>query len=268
MDRLISSIDWPLAQLPTIRTAGRFPLEDRQFGALYLSDTHALHIHNYDGALQLGDRTIALRPGDVTISPAGVPSRYELPRPGFHWCVHLRPARREIGPAALLPLHFPLGSLGDHAGQKVMAIAQLRAGGDPVSLAAASAAMLELLLWLSMQSRLHRRAGGASRGAEAVDRVATIMHARLAGDLCVADLAGEVQMTQNYLARLFRQRYGSTMPHFLLTCRIDHAKHLLRHTAIPIGRVAVRSGMPDPQHFNKQFRRLVGVSPSEFRSRR
>jgi len=263
-----SSLDWPLRALPAIRNAGRFALDDANFSSRYLADTHAVHIHNYHATMRLGDETFPLRPGDVTISPAGVPSWYALPKPGFHWCVHFHPAQPAREPGAKLPLHFPLGSLGDHAGQKVMTIAQLLAGGaDPVAISAASAAMLELLLWLSMQSRLHRRAGGASRGAEAVDRVASIMHERLADDLCVADLADEVSMTQNYLARLFRQRYGSTMPHFLLTCRIDHAKHLLRHTGMPVARVAERVGMPDPQHFNKQFRRLVGVSPSQFRAK-
>ncbi len=307
----LAEFAWPLNALPVLRTAGRFRLEDRDFGTEYLSRTHALHVHDYDGQMRLGDATIALRPGDVTISPANVPSSYALPAAGIHWCVHfLAPspgtpgegwdegapgsassrrnrqnphpalsrgtgrgtnARKSatVSPVATLPHHLALGSLGPHAGQKIMAITQLRTGGnDPVASAAASAAMLELLLWLSMQSRIHRRTGGATRGIGAAERVAAIMHERLAGDLCIADLADEVELTQNYLARIFRLRYGTTMPRFLLTSRMDHAKHLLRHTAIPIARVAERVGMPDPQHFNKQFRRLVGVSPSQFRGAR
>ena len=72
-------------------------------------------------------------------------------------------------------------------------------------------------------------------------------------------------MTQNYLARMFRKRFGMTIPRYLLNRRIDYARHLLTTTNIPIHRVAARVGLPDPQHFNKQFRKLVGTSPSHAR---
>lgn len=263
-------ITWPITALPDIRTAGRFPLDDRQFDTLYQTGSHALHVHTYDATLQLGERTIQLRPGDLTISPAGWISRYDLPTPGHHWCVHFMPAA-STGVTARLPLHLPLGSFGEHAGQRIMAIAQTRAGGtDPLSAAAASAAMLELLLWVAMQAGVARRSSGsqvAGKGMAAAERVAVILHERLERPLSIPDLAVEVDVTQNYLARIFRLRYGMTMPHFLLTCRMDHAKHLLAHTGIPVSKVAARAGMPDVQHFNKQFRKLVGQSPSAYRAR-
>lgn len=147
-----------------------------------------------------------------------------------------------------------------------MSIARLFANSaDPVARAGASAAMLELLLWLAMQSRTAGRSPASPAGAGAIERSAALMQERLASPLSIADLADEVGLTQNYLARLFRQRFGMTMPHFLLTCRMNHAKHLLQHTTSPIATIAQRVGMPDAQHFNKQFRRLVGVSPSAYR---
>ena len=48
---------------------------------------------------------------------------------------------------------------------------------------------------------------------------------------------------------------------------MQHAQFLLSTTNIPIHVIAQRAGIPDRQHFNKQFRRLVGTSPSVFRSR-
>ena len=263
---------WPLSELPDIRTAGRFPLDDRQYDTTYHSATHALHVHMYDATLRLGERTIQLHPGDLTVSPAGVQSGYDLPTPGHHWCVHFAQVEPKPGEAsAALPIHLPLGSLGEHAGQRIMSIAQTRAGGpDPLATAAASAAMLELLLWVAMQAAVAQRSSSAlaaTRGFAAAERVAALMHERLEEPLSIPDLAAEVDLTQNYLARIFRVRYGMTMPRFLLTCRMDHAKHLLAHTAIPVSKVAARAGMPDVQHFNKQFRKLVGVSPSAYRSR-
>jgi AraC-like DNA-binding protein len=148
-----------------------------------------------------------------------------------------------------------------------MAIAQLHTIGTPTASAAASAAMLELLLWLSMQAGARGGAmRDAPRGAAAVERAATLLHERLAEALDIPSIAEEVDLTQNYLAKMFRQRFGMTMPRFLLTSRMNQAKHLLRHTTVPVWRVGQRVGLPDVQHFNKQFRRLTGMSPSAYRN--
>ena len=115
--------------------------------------------------------------------------------------------------------------------------------------------------------RRGRRAPAALHGEQAVHRAADILNTRFNGELSVPDLADEVAMTQNYLARRFKRRFGMTIPRYLLTVRMQHAQLLLSTTNLPIGRIAHRVGMPDRQHFNKQFRRSAGASPSAFRSR-
>ena len=72
-------------------------------------------------------------------------------------------------------------------------------------------------------------------------------------------------MSQNYLTRVFKSWYGVTIQHYLLRRRIDAARHLLTVSSIPIHRVAMRVGLEDRQYFNKQFRRIAGMSPSAFR---
>ena len=39
-----------------------------------------------------------------------------------------------------------------------------------------------------------------------------------------------------------------------------------KYTNLPVKQVGVRVGMPDPQHFNKQFRHFTGQSPTSYRS--
>jgi AraC-like DNA-binding protein len=259
---------WPMGKLPRANVAGRFALGDRDYNVRYFSRTHALHIHDYSGKLRIGGREIELRPGDVTLSSAQVQSRYDLPQPGYHWCVHFWPARG-AGDVARLPVHFSLGGLKEFAARRIMEIARLHAQRDqsPIANSAASAALLELLLWLAM--RAGEKIGGerAGRTASCVERAAAILQGRLVDPPTIPELCQEVGLTQNYLARQFRRRYGMTLPHYLLTRRIEYARYLLENTDLAVGEIARRCGMADAQYFNKQFRNLNGMSPSAFRNK-
>ncbi|NJL72934.1 MAG: helix-turn-helix domain-containing protein [Candidatus Competibacteraceae bacterium] len=52
---------------------------------------------------------------------------------------------------------------------------------------------------------------------------------------------------------------------YLLRRRIARAKELLAFSQLSIKEVGSEVAMPDPHYFNKQFRRLAGMSPTEYR---
>lgn len=267
----VPTLAWPIRCFPTIQTAGRFALADKEFDYQYLAPTLAMHIYNYVARIRIGADEFELIPGDLTFTPPGVASRYHLPRPGMHWCIHLFQPQ---GPGqdhdtVSLPVHLRLGSMRRHVEQEVVEIARLLTRGrnnEPAALAAAEGRLQTLLLEIAMLAQ--SKGAGIERTAShiAVDLVASILCTRLAEPLTVPDLAAEVGISQNYLARQFRSRYGSTIPHFLLQQRVDAARDLLRNTDIPIHVIATRVGLGNPQYFNKQFRRLAGISPSTWRN--
>ena len=265
------AILWPLRIIPIVRVAGRFPLDDRGHAHVYLSPTHALHLHEYEGELRMGGESYPLRPGIATITPANLQSTYDLRRDGSHWCAHFNVPRLNV-PTIQLRYWIDLGPRRLFALARFKQVAALFAQANESSLvgklAAASAAtqLQDLLLWLATIS--HASTPSLTLPSEtAVHRAAEILNTRFSDELNVPALADEVALTQNYLARRFKQRFGMTIPRYLLTRRMQHAQLLLGTTNIPIQRIAQRVGMPDIQHFNKQFRRLVGMSPSAFRSR-
>ena len=79
------------------------------------------------------------------------------------------------------------------------------------------------------------------------------------------DLAERFYINKFYLARLFRERYGSSVINYLLYLRISRAKELLRFTEMTVEEVGARCGMPDANYFSRAFRKIEGMSPSEFR---
>jgi AraC-like DNA-binding protein len=247
---------WPARVVPVLTIAGRFPLDAEHFAYTYRHDTHALHLHDYAGKMRMGRRELILNPGDITISVAGGRTQYDLPQPGHHWCVHFQPVVPR-GSCLTLPFHLPLGAQRRHLADRLAEISQLHNQTNPDR---AALLFQDVLLWLAGRQAPVRRSDAA------LDRLLALLDERFAEPWTVPQLAENVGMTQDHLARCFRQRVGMTIPRYLLQRRIAHARQLLAITDLPVSRIAARVGMPDPQHFNKQFRLLTGVSPSAIRA--
>jgi len=264
---------WPLRALPVVEVAGRFPLDESGFEYVYRHGTHALHLHDCHGMMRMGKRQYPLAPGVVTISASRESTSYDLPEAGHHWCIHFHPIPLR-GTTMRLPHHFAVGPQQAFFADWIMRIARLHAGGQrgspeaPLAAAAASASLQELLLHLAIQARRKVSAGRMGAADAAVECVLGLINGRFAEPLTVPELAAAAGMSQGYLAKQFRIRTGMPVPRYLLLRRIQHARQLISTTDLPISRIAARVGLPDPQHFNKQFRRLTGLSPSQARMER
>ncbi|AIE85391.1 helix-turn-helix transcriptional regulator [Fimbriimonas ginsengisoli] len=81
----------------------------------------------------------------------------------------------------------------------------------------------------------------------------------------LADTAG-VHVT--HLARTFRRTHGCTVGDYVRRLRIEAGARDLRITDKPVAQVAMDAGFCDQSHFCRSFRRVYGVTPSEYRADR
>jgi len=258
---------WYGRELPVLRTAGEFPHEDRDFARRYgPSRHHALHLYDYAGTIRVGGDEHRFARGDLTITPARATSRYHLDRPGRHLCVHFLPPTGRAGPAVRLPVHLPLAGRAELARDRLRWIAALWRDRSPVGEAAAAAALLDLLLWLAQSARLQQRLSAGPRTLAAVERVARILTDRLHDPIEIGRMSREVGISRNHLSRHFRARFGVSMARYLLRRRMEVARHLLETTDLPVSLIGQRVAIGDPHHFNKQFRKATGMSPSAYRA--
>jgi AraC-like DNA-binding protein len=261
---------WPLRYLPGLIEAGSFPMTVPGCNRTYRGSSTALHLYEYAADLWIGPNRYRLRPGDITLTPHQVPARYDLKESGAHLCIHFAPPGRASRESRLrLPLHFRLGPQTAAARERFWRIIDhaRQAGGNADSPAgcAASAALQELLLWLHGQSRRGRTPGRTSLMEEAIQKLERAIETSLAKPMLIAELAAGVGLSADYVARLFARRYGMTLQHYLLLRRIELARHLLRSSDLPVSEIGRQVGIPDPQYFNKQFRRMAGQSPLAYR---
>lgn len=277
---LHAGLNWSAQARPRVRLVGRFPLAARQFPFAYRSKVHALHLHDYHGVIRLEDHDYALEPGTLTLSPAHERSSYDLPVPGTHWCIHFDPYVIAEGDLRVkLPLVVTLKMQTQDAVNRFEHIARLhrlslrsdvRSQLKLVAETSASVALQELLLWFGLLDELgqhHEQVVDASQH-QAVHQLLDLIENKLHERLVITNLCQAVGMSQNYLAKLFREHLGQTISQYILSRRIETAGVLLGSTNLPVKQVALRVGIPDAQYFNKQFRRLTGVSPTGLRTSR
>lgn len=96
-------------------------------------------------------------------------------------------------------------------------------------------------------------------------QVTEYIHQHSAQNPSLMTMAELAQMSPYYFSRLFKQSTGFTPHQYLLKCRIDQAKRLLKTTNRSIADIAGQVGFVDQSHLNRHFKRYFGVSPSQCR---
>lgn len=99
-----------------------------------------------------------------------------------------------------------------------------------------------------------------------LNRVLEYVDANLEQEIALAALADTAGMSPHYFSELFKQSLGFPPHQYVLRRRIERARELLRNSNITVFEAAVRTGFSDQSHFTKIFRRIVGVTPTEYRA--
>ncbi|MFY0679580.1 MAG: transcriptional regulator FtrA [Thalassovita sp.] len=91
------------------------------------------------------------------------------------------------------------------------------------------------------------------------------IRAHLDQDWPVARMATEAGLSARTLARRFRDATGETPLRWLVTARVAHAATLLEDSEVPLADIAASCGFGSLESFRREFRRLRGQAPSQFR---
>lgn len=103
-------------------------------------------------------------------------------------------------------------------------------------------------------------------GRERIDRVLQHLHRSYQQPLPMDELAEIAALSVSGLHRLFRRHTQSTVSDYLIGLRIGEACSRLSGTSQPIQHIAAEVGYASLANFNRQFRRLRGLSPRAYRA--
>jgi len=97
-------------------------------------------------------------------------------------------------------------------------------------------------------------------------RTTAYILAHLEHKLSLAELAAVAQISPAHFARLFKCATKQTPHQYVITCRMERAKHLLTETTLLLHEVGAQVGCADQSHFTALFRKHVSMPPKAYRN--
>ena len=181
--------------------------------------------------------------------------------PGYHALFILEPAWRQrhqfnsrlrLTPPELTRLLGLVDSLAEelnlrHSGFKMMA----------------SAYFMQIVGYLA---RCFARARNPdSRALLRIGEAISHLEANLQAPMDLDELARMAHMSKRHFMRNFQAAIGNSPIAHLLQLRVNRAASLLRRSDHTITEIAFEAGFGDSNYFSRQFRKLLGVTPSDYR---
>lgn len=84
-------------------------------------------------------------------------------------------------------------------------------------------------------------------------------------DISLDEVSRIVDISPYYFSKLFKEKTGQNFIEYLTNIRIEKAKKLLLQSDMNIKNICVDIGYSDPNYFSRIFKKMVGVTPTEYR---
>lgn len=85
-------------------------------------------------------------------------------------------------------------------------------------------------------------------------------------DITVDGIAAHVGLTRSYLFKLFRDYFGMSVSDYIIHVRMRAACDFLQQSDVQVKTVAASVGY-EPYNFSKMFKKIMGISPTEYQQR-
>lgn len=118
------------------------------------------------------------------------------------------------------------------------------------------------LLALILREVLHDASG---QEAPLVREVRRFLAERLADDLSLDDIARHAGLSKYHFVRRYGELAGRTPAEELRRLRLEHARHLILTTNLPLKAIPPLAGLRDQHHMTRLFRRHLGMTPGQLR---
>ncbi len=109
-------------------------------------------------------------------------------------------------------------------------------------------------------------AGRYNSGNRTIEEVKQILEKEYHRVWELNEISERVHLNPSYLSKVFKEKTGETITEFLTSIRINKAKALLKnHMELKAYEVGEQVGYPDPVYFNKLFKKVVKLTPKEYK---
>jgi len=84
-------------------------------------------------------------------------------------------------------------------------------------------------------------------------------------ELPISELAETINLSEDYFSAKFKESMGISPHQYIMSKRLDEAKHLLRHTDSSIEEISKMVGYTNQAYFATIFKRHFGMTPTQYK---
>lgn len=99
-----------------------------------------------------------------------------------------------------------------------------------------------------------------------IRKAITFIEQNYYSDINIKDVADHVELNPSYFGTLFKQHVGVSPVSYIISVRMNHAKKLLKETNFRVYEIAQMTGYENTYYFNRLFKKIVGLTPNEYRN--
>lgn len=116
--------------------------------------------------------------------------------------------------------------------------------------------------------RLLRFADGADSSSAKKQVIADIVgfiEENLSGSISIKTISELFHYNEKYIGRIFKKQMGCSIRAYIYDRRVKRAMILLRESDASITAIATQTGFENVSYFNRCFRQITGLSPTQYR---
>lgn len=125
--------------------------------------------------------------------------------------------------------------------------------------------LLYILATLSRHSLFAPTEKNLDKRVESVKTALTYIKDHYQTKIYIADLAGQVNLNEQYFCRLFKKAIGRSPMEYINEYRIKQTRRLLEETDLPVTEICLECGYNNLGNFLREFRKYTGTTPLQYR---
>jgi AraC family transcriptional regulator, arabinose operon regulatory protein len=100
-----------------------------------------------------------------------------------------------------------------------------------------------------------------------LDSTLAYMHQNVHKPLTLAEMARHADLSTSHFSRLFKEQTSYSPIDYFIQLKVQHACQLLFLTRLTVREVGYELGYEDPAYFSRLFKKVVGMSPNQYRNK-
>lgn len=252
---------------------GYYPLASHHFRERKEGIDQNILIYNIEGSgsIRSMGRRLRLPADHFVMIPAGVPHAYAADEKNpwsIYWVHFAGPKAGYLALPGLQPVAVTRSGLS-RISERLNIFAEifrtLERGYSIENLEYANLCLPRLIATFTHLSQY--RAVNEQLPKDPIGKAINIMLENIRGKFRLEDLAHAVKLSPSHFSRQFQARTGHPPIRYFIQLKIQRSCQLLDSQGLSVADVARETGFEDQFYFSRQFRKVMNMSPTEYRKR-